>query len=72
MAFYLSNVEQYLTRDGIWMDFCANASRLPIDESSQFIRSYRGGGGPGSGGGGSLNQGLSPMVAELKVCEGSQ
>jgi hypothetical protein len=71
-AFYLSNVEQYLTMDGIWMDFCANASRLPIDESSQFIRSYRGGGGPGSGGGASLNQGLSPMVVELKVCEGSQ
>src|SRR4029453_11307669 len=50
-AFYLSNVEQYLNMDGIWMDFCANASRLPIDESSQFIRSYRGG-GPGFGGGG--------------------
>jgi hypothetical protein len=67
-AFYLSNVEQYLNMDGIWMDFCANASRLPIDESSQFIRSYRGGGGPGFGGGASLNQGLYPMVADLKQC----
>ena len=68
-AFYLSNVEQYLQMDGIWNDFCANASRLPIDESSQFIRSYRGGGGPGFGGGGaSLNQGLKPMTVDLKVC----
>lgn len=73
-AFYLSNVEQYLNMDGIWMDFCANASRLPIDETSQFIRSYRGGGGPGFGGGGgaSLNQGTYPMVADLKLCAGSQ
>jgi len=71
-AFYLSNVEQYLNMDGIWMDFCANVARLPIDESSQFIRSYRGGGGPGFGGGGgaSLNQGLYPMVVDLKLCEG--
>ncbi len=67
-AFYLSNVEQYLNMDGIWMDFCANASRLPIDGTSQFIRSYRGGGGPGFGGGASLNQGLYPMVDDLKVC----
>ena len=67
-AFYLSNVEQYLNMDGIWMDFCANAARLPIDENSQFIRSYRGGGGPGFGGGASLNQGLYPMIVELKVC----
>jgi hypothetical protein len=69
-AFYLSNVEQYLNMDGIWMDFCANASRLPIDETSQFIRSYRGGGGPGFGGGASLNQGIYPMVVDLKLCAG--
>ena len=66
-AFYLSNVEQYLNMDGIWGDFCANAQQLPIDESSQFIRSYRGGGGPGFGGG-SLNQGIFPMSAELARC----
>lgn len=70
-AFYLSNVEQYLNMDGVWMDFCRNASELPIDESSQFIRSYRGGGGPGFGGGASLNQGIFPMVADLKLCAGS-
>jgi hypothetical protein len=69
-AFYLSNVEQYLQMDGIWNDFCANAARLPIDETSHFIRSYRGG-GPGFGGGGaSLNQGLFPMMLDLKACAG--
>jgi hypothetical protein len=69
-AFYLSNVEQYLNMDGIWMDFCANAARLPIDDSSQFIRSFRGGGAPGFGGGASLNQGLNPIVVDLKLCAG--
>jgi len=68
-AFYLSNVEQYLNMDGICMDFCKNASELPIDENSQFIRSYRGG-GPGFGGGASLNQGFNPMQADLKNCAG--
>jgi hypothetical protein len=67
-AFYLSNVEQYLNMDGIWMDFCRNSLELPIDENSQFIRSYRGGGG--FGGGGSLNQGIFPMGADLKQCSG--
>jgi hypothetical protein len=66
-AFYLSNVEQYLSMDGIWMDFCANASQLPIDETSQFIRSYRANGGPGFGGG-SLSQGIFPMATQLKPC----
>ena len=68
-AFYLSNVEQYLNMDGIWMDFCRNSLELPIDENSQFIRSYRGG-GPGFGGGASLNQGFNPMQADLKNCAG--
>ena len=66
-AFYLSNVEQYLNMDGIWMDFCRNAAELPIDETSQFIRSYRGA-GPGFGGGASLSQGIFPMVQDLKLC----
>ena len=67
-AFYLSNVEQYLNMDGIWLDFCRNSLELPIDENSQFIRSYRGGGG--FGGGASLNQGIFPMVNDLKQCSG--
>jgi len=67
-AFYLSNVEQYLNMDGIWMDFCRNSLELPIDENSQFIRSYRGGGA--GYGGGSLNQGIFPMAVDLKQCQG--
>jgi hypothetical protein len=66
-AFYLSNVEQYLNMDGIWNDFCANAATLPIDDTSQFIRSYRGGGGGGPGYG-SLQQGIFPMAEDLKRC----
>lgn len=42
-AFYTSNVEQYLREDGIWDKFCANAATLPIDATSIFIRSERGG-----------------------------
>lgn len=67
-AFYLSNVEQYLNMDGIWNDFCANAATLPIDETSQFIRSYRGGGGGYGYGGPSLQQGIFPMTEQLKQC----
>jgi hypothetical protein len=40
-AFYLSNVEEYLRRDGLWGDFCANVAALPHDASSTFIRSTR-------------------------------
>jgi hypothetical protein len=71
-AFYLSNVEQYLNMDGIWMDFCRNAAALPIDDASQFIRSYRPpyGSGGGYGGGASLMQGIFPMAEDLKLCAG--
>ena len=54
-AFYLSNVEQYLTQDGIWGTFCANVAALPLDDSSTFIRS-RGG------------MWLGPMASEVKDC----
>lgn len=64
-AFYLSNVEQYLNQDDIWMDFCRNVAELPIDPFSQFIRSYRGG---GFNSGISLNQGLYPIAQDLKLC----
>ena len=42
-AFYLSNVEEYLKQDGKQTTFCANASMLPIDDTSTFIRSSRSG-----------------------------
>jgi hypothetical protein len=67
-AFYLSNVEQYLNMDGIWNEFCGNAATLPVDETSQFIRSYRGGGGGPGYGGGSLSQGIFQITEDLKRC----
>ena len=42
-AFYSSNVEQYLRQDGIWGNFCDNVATLPLDATSTFIRSERGG-----------------------------
>jgi hypothetical protein len=41
-AFYLSNVEDYLSRDGLWMDFCRNAATLPLAPAAAAIRSGRG------------------------------
>ena len=49
-AFYVSNVEQYLRRDGRLEAFCGSASTLPIDDRSTFIRSERGGFASRSGG----------------------
>ena len=64
-AFYLSNVEMYLQQDGIWGDFCNNVKALPLDESSTFIRSLRGGQyGQGFG----LNSQLGHMAAEVERC----
>jgi hypothetical protein len=45
-AFYVSNVESYLMRDGLFDGFAENVSHLPIDEHSVIIRSYFGGRGP--------------------------
>ena len=53
-AFYLSNVEQYLGKDGKIPAFMANVASLPIDDSSRFISTGPGGGG-GFGGGGGMN-----------------
>jgi hypothetical protein len=64
-AFYLSNVEQYLRQDGMWREFCRNAALLPMDGTSQFIRSVRN--GP-YGFGVSLNSELGTMVAETRAC----
>jgi hypothetical protein len=37
-AFYVSNVEDYLQRNGVWLKFCANVAALPLDSDSVFIR----------------------------------
>ena len=63
-AFYLSNVEQYLRQDGIWQDFCANVATLPLDETSSFIRAYRGGFGGGVG----LSSDTEIMATAVKAC----
>jgi hypothetical protein len=69
-TFYLSNVEQYLQQDGIWPIFCRNVQTFPLDKSSTFIRSVRGGGrGFGFGGGiGMFASSLGDMQAETRAC----
>jgi hypothetical protein len=38
-AFYTSNVEQYLFRNGVWRAFYANLGTPPVDDSTVIIRS---------------------------------
>ena len=65
-AFYLSNVEQYLTAPGARAAFCGNVAVLPLDETSTFIRSYRGGGsGQGRTSGPRFTNTLGAMAAEV-------
>jgi len=54
-AFYVSNVEMYLRRNGVWPAFCANVATLPVDSASVFIR-------PGNG------APFSSMAAETAGC----
>jgi len=64
-AFYLSNVEQYLSRESRWYVFCANVATLPLDPTSTFIRSVRNGMyGRGVG----LDSVLGSMSTEVKTC----
>jgi hypothetical protein len=64
-AFYLSNVEQYLRQNGAWNRFCQNVTTLPLDDTSTFIRSVRGGQfGLGSG----LNSELGSMTSDILEC----
>ena len=44
-AFYTSNVEQYLFRNGVFADFAENVRQLPVSEKSLFIRAFTGRGG---------------------------
>ena len=65
-AFYLSNVEMYLYQADLWSAFCRNVAALPLDGTSTFIRSSRGGTSYGRGFG--LNLSLNEMAAEVKDC----
>jgi len=55
-AFYVSNVEMYLERNGVWPKFCANAATLPVDADSVFIRPGR------------FGDVFSPITAETAPC----
>jgi hypothetical protein len=54
-AFYVSNVEDYLERNGVWPAFCRNAAALPLDKSSVFVRPNRG-------------TSFSPIASETAAC----
>jgi len=66
-AFYVSNVEQYLRVERVWGAFCGNAARLPIDETSTFIRAGRG--GRYARGGTAMTAELSNMALEVDGCD---
>jgi hypothetical protein len=76
-AFYLSNVEQYLNRNGVEQTFLCNVAKLPLDDSSTFIFTGAGrgavgggfGGGGGRGGGGLNTTFLRPMLPDTTGCE---
>jgi hypothetical protein len=78
VAFYLSNVESYLTND-LWPSFCASVATMPLDETSTYIFSGRGApggignfGGRGGylgGRGGMGNTRTRPIQSEVKGCE---
>jgi len=55
-AFYVSNVEDYLQRNGVMGQFCANVAAMPLDSASVFIRPGRRGAF------------LSSMAAETSGC----
>jgi hypothetical protein len=65
-AYYLSNVEQYLRREGTWQAFCENVAALPLDDSSTFIRSVR---NPAYGFGIGLESLLGNMAMEVRTCQ---
>jgi hypothetical protein len=77
-AFYLSNVEQYLVQDGLWRAFCGSVATLPLDDTSTFIYSGRGGlipapgrnrGGFGGGfGAPGLQSATRPILREAHAC----
>jgi hypothetical protein len=72
-AFYLSNVEQYLTQNGVWQAFCNSVSTLPLTDESTFIYSQGGPGGLGGGRGSGLDSYYRRILPDVKSygCTGS-
>jgi hypothetical protein len=68
-TFYVSNVEQYLRQDDLWSNFCATVATFPLDRTSTFIRTVRGG-GRNAGGIGMFTSSLVNMQAETRACGG--
>jgi hypothetical protein len=63
-AFYVSNVEQYLELDNLWQNFCRSVATLPLDATSTFIRSVRGGRtGPGG-----FESSVAPIRSDVQSC----
>jgi len=67
-AFYVSNVEEYLRQDGLWLKFCANVASLPLAAGSPFIRAVRAT-EPGSPSEGFVMR-LDPIAPEVRGCAG--
>jgi hypothetical protein len=66
-VFYLSNVEQYLFRQGDeWSRFYTNVSKLPLDSTSTFIRSATGRGGYGLPATGFRGGMMTQLVASMQ------
>ena len=65
-AFYVSNVEEYLRQDGVWLRFCANVAALPLAAGSPFIRAVRAT-EPGSPAEGFVMR-LDPIAPEVRGC----
>jgi hypothetical protein len=64
MAFYLSNVEDYLPMGGTWEKFCNSVASLPLTDSSTYIYGARPQGGSFPGGG--LASYYRPILSEVK------
>ena len=67
-AFYVSNVEEYVRQDGLWLKFCANVATLPLAAGSPFIRAVRAT-EPGSPSEGFVMR-LDPIAPEVRGCTG--
>lgn len=68
-AFYVSNVEQFLVQENMWFNFCRSVRSMPLDETSMFIRSGRGGPNTVNSTGGNVqNSSSAAMLPEL-MCD---